>query len=61
MYVIIWRHTHREPHLDLNDRSFLESYSTYEQAKDAAENTLASEGDESHFYYDYAIYQESIS
>lgn len=63
MYIIVWRNSHREPFINLNDHQFKESYSTYEQAKEDAERILEQENDnsESHWYYDYQIYEEANS
>ena len=61
MYIIVWRNSHREPFLDTDSRSFLESYYSYEQAKQAAEEILRTEneGEQSPWYFDYKIYEES--
>ena len=61
MYIIVWRNSHREPFLDTDSRSFLESYYSYKQAKQAAEEILRTEneGDPSPWYFDYKIYEES--
>jgi hypothetical protein len=61
MYIIIWRNSHREPFVDTNSHDFKESYSTYEQAKEAAEKTLENEGPQSQWYFDYQIYEEANS
>jgi hypothetical protein len=58
-YIIVWRHRHRDPHLGTDTHDFLESYSTYEQAKQHAEETVEHEGPKSPWYFDYAIYQEA--
>lgn len=60
-YIIVWRHNHREPFIETNDRDFMEDYSTYEQAKEAADETVANEGPQSKWYFDYAIYEEVTS
>ena len=57
-YIIVWRNSHREPHIDTNSNDFKEEYSSYEQAKEAAEEILEAEGPKSLWYFDYAIYEE---
>jgi hypothetical protein len=53
MYIIVWRHSHREPFLDTDSRHFLESYPTYEDAKSAAEEIMKNENEreQSPWYY----------
>lgn len=58
MYIIIWRNTHREPHVDLDSHQFLEQYPNYEATKQAAEEIIKAEGENSIWYYDYQIYKE---
>ncbi len=58
MYIIVWRNSHREPFVDVDSRQFLESYYSYESAKEAAEEIVKNEGDESPWYFDYKIYRE---
>jgi hypothetical protein len=58
-YIIVWRHRHRDPHLGTDTHDFLETYSTYEQAKSEAERIEDEQGTESPWYFDYAIYEES--
>jgi hypothetical protein len=61
MYVIVWRNSHREPFLDVDSRQFLESYYSYESAKEAAEEIMKNEneGELSPWYFDYKIYKEA--
>jgi hypothetical protein len=59
MYIIVWRSTHKEPFVDVDSHQFLESYYSYESAKDAAEEIIKNEGDNSQWYFDYKIYKES--
>lgn len=59
MYIIVWRNSHREPFVDVDSRQFLESYYSYEAAKQAAEEIVKNEGDKSPWYFDYKIYEES--
>lgn len=59
-YIIVWRNSHRDPHLDVDDRNFLETYSSYEQAKEAADNIFNNENEgteKSPWYFDYEIYE----
>ena len=58
MYIIVWRNSHREPFVDVDSRQFLESYYSYESAKEAAEEIVKNEGDKSPLYFDYKIYRE---
>lgn len=63
-YIIVWRHRHRDPHVQTDWRmsgEFLETFSSYEDAKKSAESTLENEGPESPWYFDYAIYEEVTS
>lgn len=59
-YIIIWRNSHREPHIDIDAHNFKEEYTTYEEAKQAAEEIERTEnqGEQSPWYFDYQIYQE---
>lgn len=57
-YIIVWRNRHREPHIDTDTNDFKEEFYSYEDAKKRAEETVEKEGPESHWYFDYAIYQE---
>jgi hypothetical protein len=59
-YIIIWRNRHRDPHVDVDSRGFIEQYYTYEQAKEAAESIMKVENEESlsPWYFDYKIYEE---
>lgn len=54
----MWKNTHREPHVSVDSHEFLETFSTYEDAKESAEKTLENEGDKSPWYFDYQIYEE---
>lgn len=60
MYIIVWRNSHREPFLDTDSRHFLESYYSYEDAKEAAEEIVKNENENgpSPWYFDYQIYEE---
>lgn len=57
-YIVVWRHRHRDPHVSVNTHDFLETYSTYEDAKADADKTVDHEGPQSPWYFDYAIYEE---
>ena len=59
-YIIVWRNSHREPHIDVDSKNFKEEYSTYESAKEAAEKILRTENEneQSPWYFDYQIYEE---
>lgn len=57
-FIIVWRSTHQEPHIDIDMHGFAETYSTIEDAKQAAETTLEQEGPKNPWYFDYAIFEE---
>jgi hypothetical protein len=58
-YIVVWRNRHREPHVSVDTHDFIEHYSTYEDAKKSAEETVEHEGPKSPWYFDYAIYEEA--
>jgi len=61
-YIIVWRNSHREPFIDVDSRSFKESYYSYEEALNSAAETQRVEnsgGEMSPWYFDYKIYEES--
>ena len=59
-YIIVWRDTHREPHVNLDTYNFKETYESYESAKKDAEEILEQENanEPSLWYFDYKIYEE---
>lgn len=59
-YIIIWRNSHKEPHIDLDVNGFKEEYNSFNQAKEAAEEIMCTENEncKSRFYFDYKIYKE---
>lgn len=59
MFIIIWRNSYRNPFPDLSSNGFLETYPSFEIAKEAAEKILKIENETSHspWYFDYAIYE----
>lgn len=59
-YIIVWRNSHRDPHVDVGSGEFIEKYSTYEDAKEEAEKVkrIENENEQSPWYFDYQIYQE---
>jgi hypothetical protein len=57
-YIIVWRNSQREPHIDIDSRGFKEYYYSYEEAQKAAEYVVKQEGPQSQWYFDYAIYEE---
>ena len=59
MFIIIWRNNHREPFPDVNSNGFLETFNSFEEAKELAENTykIENENSRSPWYHDYAIYE----
>lgn len=58
-YIIVWRNSHRNPHLGA-DGIFLETYRTYEDAKDYAEEMIKTNPKDADFF-DYQIYEEANS
>lgn len=57
-YIIVWRHNHRDPFVDTTDHDFLEDYSSYEAADEAAKAAL---NPNCKHYFEYAIYEEVTS
>lgn len=59
-YIIVWRATHREPFVDVDSRNFTETYYSYEEAKNKAEEIVLQENQTSMslWYFDYKIYEE---
>ena len=60
-YIIVWRNSHREPHIDVDSHNFKEEYSSYESAKESAEEILRTENanEKTPWYFDYQIYEEA--
>lgn len=58
-YIIIWKNSHKEPHIDIDSRGFKEEYMTYEDAKKSADEIIRSENEngKSPWYFDYQIYK----
>ena len=57
-YIIVWRNSHREPHVCTDSHDFKEEFYSYEDAKKRADETVEHEGPQSPWYFDYAIYEE---
>lgn len=59
-YIIVWRNSHREPHIDLDSHNFKEEFMSFDDAKESAEETLKNENQttKSAWYFDYQIYEE---
>lgn len=55
-YIIVWRNTCRDPFIMLNDHSFKEEYSSYEDAEKDAKSAQDNE-----LFLDYAIFEEVTS
>ncbi len=63
-YIIIWRNSQSEPFVDVDLYDFLQSYSTYEEAKAFAEEIEERENsgkEQSPWWFDYKIYEEANS
>ncbi len=60
MYIIIWAHNSREPHIDQDSKGFIEHYSTEEAAEAAAKEIEKRENEfqQSPWYHNYKIYKE---
>lgn len=61
MYIIVWRNSHRDPHISMDTHNFKDTYSSYEEAKKAAEEIQENEGEKSPWYFDYQIYEEAYN
>lgn len=59
MFIIVWRHDHREPFIDTNSRGFIEQYSSYEEALNAAKEIVKNENENepSPWYFNFEIYE----
>jgi hypothetical protein len=57
-YIIVWRHSLKEPHVDTTDHDFMEVYSSYEAADESAKAAL---DPSSKWYCEYGIYEEATS
>lgn len=62
-YIIVWRDSHRGAFIDTDSHEFKESYSTYEEAKEMAEETqrIENQNEKSEWYFDFKIYKEAKS
>lgn len=58
-YIIVWRNSHRDPHILTDDHGFKEMFETCEQAEEFAKDMLQDQGPNDPHYHDYAIYQEA--
>lgn len=56
-YIIIWRATHRDPHIEINAHSFMEIFDNKEDAIDYAQETVLTSPGDNH-YFDYEIFKE---
>lgn len=54
-YIIIWRSRHRYPHIHTDMNDFVERFSTYEDAVDAAEDCV-----DNNDHFDYEIFETSL-
>lgn len=62
MYIIIWRHNHKEPFVGVDSRGFLETFYSHEEAETEAKETYErenSDGERSPWYFNYKIYELS--
>jgi hypothetical protein len=55
-YIIVWRPNSRDPFIQTDSHYFKEEFSTYDEAKQAADENL----DNDHFRY-YSIFEEVTS
>lgn len=58
-YIIVWRNSHKSPHILLDDHGFKEVFGTYGQAEEFAKDMLHDQGQDDPYFRDYAIYQEA--
>lgn len=60
MYIIVWAHNSTACHLDENSRGFMETYSSEEEARKAAEEIEERENKNSpsQWYFNFKIYRE---
>jgi hypothetical protein len=56
-YIVVWRNTHKEPHLSMDTHGFLETYPSYDDAKKAVEQDLENVGEKDIWFFDYKIYK----
>jgi hypothetical protein len=59
MYIIVWKHNTREPHVDVDTHGFIIQHYTYEEARQSAEETYKTENEfkKSEWYFNYKIYE----
>lgn len=59
-FIIVWRNSHKDPHINIDFNDFKEDYPTPEAAKAAAEEIYRTENEdeESPWYFDFAIYED---
>lgn len=58
-YIVVFRNSHRDPHILLDSHDFKESFSSYESAKEYADQIVEQQGPRDPHYFDYQIYEES--
>lgn len=62
-YIIVWRAGHRDPFISTDAHDFVETFSTFENAKQHADKVFEMENEEnpSPWYFDYQIFEEATS
>ncbi len=60
-FIIVWRNGHRDPFVDTDDRRFLETYNSYEDADKAAKDIEDDWKVNDRQFFDYQIYEEAHS
>lgn len=58
MYIIVWRAKHRDSFVTDDSGSFLERYSTKEEAEEAAKEMEDKTGKDQH-WFDWEIFEEA--
>ena len=57
-FIIVFRNSHRDPFISVDSMDFKETYSSFEVAKEVAEEIIEQQGPKSEWYFDYSIYEE---
>jgi hypothetical protein len=60
-YIIVWRNSHKNPHVDKGSNGLKEEFSSYEDAKKSADDMVVNRGPACPWFFDYAIYEEVTS
>lgn len=58
-FIIVWKNGHRDPFVATDDRYFLDTYSSYENAEKAAKEMEDDWKVNDRQFFDYQIYEEA--